>query len=126
MVDHLIVRQETTDNKEFLESLVTMRHQNDDIDEQLLQLLGQRRGLASQIGAFKKRNTISLFQAGRWTEIMEQMTEKGNRLGLSSDFVTVILHAIHQESIRCQERVMNGDRVSLTDDGDNAALTALS
>ncbi|MEY3368805.1 MAG: hypothetical protein RI973_1960 [Bacteroidota bacterium] len=126
MVDHLIVRQETTDNKEFLESLVTLRHQIDDIDEQLLQLLGQRMGLASQIGAFKKRNNISIFQAGRWNEIVEQMTEKGNRLGLSSDFVTVILHAIHQESIRCQERVMNGDRVSLTDDGDNAALTALS
>ncbi len=124
MTDHLIVRQETTDNQEFLRSLDSLRHQIDDLDQQLLQLFGQRMRLATEIGEYKKRNNISIFQASRWNDILEQAVAKGAQLGLSRDFVQVVLHAVHQESIRCQELVMNGDQVSLSGDGGDAALSA--
>jgi chorismate mutase len=116
MVAHLTARQPTTDDAEFLHSLDSLRHQIDDVDEQLLQLLGSRMKLAEQIGEYKKRNNISIFQPSRWNEILEHSVQKGKSLGLSESLVAVVLRAIHQESILHQERIMNENRPDLVKD----------
>ena len=103
----LVVRRPDTDNREFLETLDHLRHQIDDIDEEILNLLAARMRLAESIGEYKKRNGISIFQPARWTEILEKAVTKGNALGLSAEFITAYLKAVHQESINHQEVVMN-------------------
>ena len=92
---------------EFLENLEHLRHEIDELDEELLNLLSQRMKLAERIGEYKKRNNISILQASRWNEILERAVIKGRIKGLSEEFVTVMLKAIHQESINHQASVMN-------------------
>jgi len=107
LVRHLIARKLTTSNADFLKSLDFLRHQIDDIDERLLQLLGSRMKLVSQIGECKKQNNVSIYQPIRWNEILEQAMEKGAALGLSGEFVVAVLKAVHEESIGHQSKVMN-------------------
>ena len=108
LVAGLQLRQETTDDVEFQSSLNQLRHEIDEIDTELLNMLGRRMSLSDEIGEYKKRNNIAILQTDRWNEILETATAKGRSLGLSDDFVTQILRAIHQESINHQEAIMTG------------------
>lgn len=112
LMQQIIFRQPTTDDMEFLENLEHLRHEIDEIDEELLNLLSARMQLAERIGEYKKRNNISILQAARWSEILERAVAKGKAKGLSEEFVSVMLKAVHQESINHQEKVMNRDVVS--------------
>lgn len=102
----LKLRQTTSDDPEYLHNLEHLRHEIDEIDEELLNLLGRRMQLAEGIGRYKKRNNIAILQSGRWAEILERAIAKGRSKGLSEDFVTILLRSIHEESINHQEKVM--------------------
>lgn len=83
------------------------RQQINQLDDELLQLLGQRMKIADKIGAYKKENEITILQTNRWNEILDSMSSKGEKLGLSKDFITKYLDAVHVESINHQNAVMN-------------------
>jgi chorismate mutase len=107
LVDSLIIRQETTDDQNFLTHIDDLRQKIDELDDELLKLLGKRMSVAEQIGEYKKRNNISILQTSRWNDILDQTTAKAQKQGLSEAFINTYLRAIHQESIDRQEQVMN-------------------
>ncbi len=106
LINNLVFRKEKTDDVNFLENLDGLRQQIDIIDNELLSILGQRMVLAEQIGLYKKKNNISILQPSRWSEILEKAIAKGAEKGLSEEFISVFLKAIHQESINHQEEIM--------------------
>lgn len=110
LISGLTLRQATTDNVEYLEHIDHLRRQIDDIDDDVLNLLARRMQMAEKIGEYKKRNNIAILQTNRWSEILERAVAKGKLKGLSEDFITAMLRAIHQESIDRQEQVMNDKR----------------
>lgn len=103
----LKLRQVSTDDMEFQEHMDHLRHDIDEIDNEIFNLLGRRMELADKIGLYKKRNNIAILQSDRWNEIVEKTMVKARLKGLSDDFVESILKAIHQESINHQSNVMN-------------------
>ena len=107
LVASLVVRRETTDNKEFLENIENLRHKIDEIDLELLNLLSRRMRVAEDIGRYKLRNNIAILQAVRWNEILEKGFEQGRQRGLNDDFIEKFLSAIHNESIVHQQTVMH-------------------
>ena len=106
ILDRLVVRQEKSADPKFIDNIEDIRHQIDVIDNELLNILGERMKLADKIGMFKKMNNISILQSSRWNEIIQKSQEKGKALGLSEDFITKVLTAIHEESIEHQEKIM--------------------
>ncbi len=98
----------TVEDKSVVESLDHLRNEIDEIDDDLLNLLGRRMKISEQIGTYKKENNIAILQTNRWDEILNRAIEKGKLKGLSDGFVESILKAIHQESINHQENVMRG------------------
>lgn len=100
-------RYETTTEKEFLYALEKFREQINQIDDELLLLIGQRMKIADMIGEFKKNNSITILQTNRWNEILERAFKKGEALGLSKDFITKYFDAVHMESINHQNKIMN-------------------
>jgi len=107
MMELLTWRKETSSEEKFLYSLNKLRHQIDQLDEELLMLLGQRMVLADHIGEQKRDNDITILQASRWNDILNRAYEIGSPLGLSRDFIRRYFNAIHLESINHQNRVMN-------------------
>lgn len=100
-------RHETTEEKEFVTALEKLREQINHIDDELLQLLGQRMKIADKIGAYKKDNNITILQTSRWNEILERASKKGEALGLTREFITKYYDAVHMESINHQTNIMN-------------------
>lgn len=111
LVDGLILRKEDSEDIVFKENLGQLRKRIDEVDEELFNLLGSRMKLAEAIGEYKKENNISILQSSRWNEILENAIAEGFKRGLSKEFTTKLLHAIHQESIAHQVEVMNREKV---------------
>ena len=100
-------RHETTDEKAFVVALEKLREQINHLDDELMQLLGQRMKIADKIGAYKRDNSITILQTNRWNEILERAFKKGEALGLTQEFITKYFDAVHMESINHQNRIMN-------------------
>ena len=72
-----------------------------------MQILSQRMKIAEQIGKYKKENNITILQTSRWNEIIEKAFIKGEKNGLSKEFITSYFDAVHMESINHQNKIMN-------------------
>jgi chorismate mutase len=107
ILDTLTWRFEDTDEKEFKTALATLREQINQVDDELMTLLGQRMKIADKIGEYEKNNNITILQTNRWNDILERAFHKGELLGLSKDFITKYFDAVHLESINHQNKIMN-------------------
>ena len=107
LINSIKWRVETTTEKEFITALEKLREQINHIDDELMQLIGQRMKIADKIGEYKKNNSITILQTNRWNEILERAFAKGEKLGLSKEFITKYYDAVHMESINHQNKVMN-------------------
>jgi len=107
LLDSIKWRHETTTEKDFITALEKLREQINHIDDELIQLLGQRMRIADQIGEYKKANNITILQTNRWNSILEKAFVKGEKLNLSKEFITKYYDAVHMESINHQNKIMN-------------------
>ncbi len=107
MLDSIKWRKEDVASAEYHAALEKLRQQIDQLDDELLQVVGQRMKLSEKIGQYKKDNNITILQTNRWNDILERAFAKGDKLGLSKEFITKYFDAMHMESISHQNRVLN-------------------
>src|SRR3954464_14338429 len=107
MLDSIRWRREDVPSEEYHAAMEKMRQQIDHLDDELMQILSERMKVAEKIGLYKKQNNITILQTNRWNEILERATAKGDKLGLSKEFITKYFDAVHMESINHQNKVMN-------------------
>jgi len=107
MLGAIIWRKEDIPSEEYHAMLEKMRQQINQLDDEMMHLLGQRMKLAEKIGEYKKENNITILQTRRWNEILERAYKKGERLGLSQEFITRYFDAVHMESINHQNKVFH-------------------
>src|SRR6478736_1275363 len=100
-------RKEDTSSEEYHAALEKLRQQINQLDDELMQILGQRMKVAEKIGQYKKENNITILQTNRWNEILDRAFAKGEKLGLGKEFVTKYFDAVHMESINHQNKIMN-------------------
>jgi chorismate mutase len=108
MLGEIIWRREDIPSEEFHATLEKLRQQINQLDDELMLLLSQRMKVAEKIGQYKKENNITILQTKRWNEILERACKKGEKMGLSNEFVTKYLDAVHMESINRQNKVFHG------------------
>ena len=107
ILSSLIIRNSEIENNEFKLSLEELRIQIDDLDNELLDVLKRRMNVAEEIGIHKKEKGVTILQSNRWEELLLSRINHGVKNGLSEDFMSKLLKAIHQESINRQIKVMN-------------------
>jgi chorismate mutase len=107
MLEAIQWRTESVEEKAFLNALEQLRERINQLDDELLQLLGQRMKIADQIGLYKKNNQVTILQTSRWNQILERAVKKGDQLGLSREFIVKYFDAVHMESINHQNAIMN-------------------
>lgn len=108
ILNSIVWRKEDINSEEFHAALEKLRQQINHLDDELMQILGQRMKIAEKIGQYKKDNSITILQTNRWNEILERAFKKGEKLSLSKEFITRYFDAVHMESINHQNKIMNG------------------
>ena len=107
ILNKIVIRSSETENNDFKSLLNELRIQIDDLDNELLDVLKRRMNVAENIGIHKKENGVTILQSARWEELLNSRIQSGIKNGLSEDFMSKLLKAIHQESINRQTKVMN-------------------
>ena len=74
----------------------------DSLDNQLIKVLGERERIVKEIGIYKAKNNIPPLQEARFKQVVEKGITAGNKEGLSPEFITELLNAIHKESLRIE------------------------
>lgn len=82
--------------------LTPMRQQIDDIDHEMLRLLGQRMGLSRQIAEIKHDHQMPVYQSGRWADVVADRLRIAEDVGLNPTFTKELLEKIHAESVKVQ------------------------
>mgnify|MGYP002777909185 FL=1 len=107
LLDGLIVRKASVNDKTFKDTLSILREQIDQIDDELMNKLAARMKISEQIGTYKKENGVTILQVNRWEEIIHTRLAQGRAMGLTDEFVSDMLKLVHNESIQVQQKVMN-------------------
>jgi chorismate mutase len=107
MIDSIKWRKEDVANEEYHAALEKLRQQINHLDDELMQILGQRMKVAEKIGQYKKDNNITILQTNRWNEILQRAFAQGDKIGLSREFITKYFDAVHMESINHQNKILN-------------------
>ena len=103
----LIIRNISSDDAIFNNSLEELRGIIDRVDRDLVNILRERMNISEQIGLLKKENNITILQPERWAEIFNSRQELAQQLQLNPEIIYQIFQLIHAESIRRQTEVMN-------------------
>ncbi|MEN9920097.1 MAG: hypothetical protein RL662_2533 [Bacteroidota bacterium] len=103
ILSNLIIR----DTTQTTEDLSKLRQQIDELDNQLLELLAKRMRISCEIGTFKKEHKMTIVQTDRYDEILTKRIEQASKMKMNSDFMRVVLEAIHEESVRQQLDILN-------------------
>ncbi|MEO6962978.1 MAG: chorismate mutase [Puia sp.] len=107
MLDSIRWRKEDVASEEYHTALEKLRQQINHLDDELMQIIGERMKISEKIGLYKNENNITILQTNRWNAILERAFKKGDKLGLSKEFITRYFDAVHMESINHQNKVMN-------------------
>src|SRR5579859_1150950 len=92
-------------------TLEIQRRKIDSLDKKLIEILGARERAVKEIGIYKAKNNIAPLQPARFQEIMKKSIAAGAKEGLSAEFVTQLLNAIHEESLRIEEGLKSANAV---------------
>lgn len=76
------------------------RAQIDSLDNQIIDLIGQRTGAARAIGVYKMNHEMSVVQQQRFDAVLQEAIERGKDNQLSEEFIRDLFIDIHKESIR--------------------------
>ncbi len=99
----LVVRGEV----QTTENLAMLRRQIDSLDNELIEVLGRRMAVCREIGQYKKDHSMTIVQAGRYDSIMNSRVNAAVEMGMDADFMSTVLAAIHEESVRQQLEILN-------------------
>ena len=99
----LVIRDETVTT----EGITQLRHQIDELDNQLMDLLAKRMRVCREIGQYKKEHNMTVLQTNRYNEILEKRGAQGVLCGMGAEFVAQVFEHIHEESVRQQIEIIN-------------------
>lgn len=113
LLEELVVRSVSSDNKIFKDTLGMLRDEIDELDDDIMHKMSARMKISEKIGQYKKDNNVTILQVKRWEEIIQTRVGLGQAMGLDEGFTRDLLRLIHHESIQVQTRVMNKEDVEV-------------
>ncbi len=107
VLDYILSMLVVRDEHVTTEDIRQLRHQIDELDNQLMDLLAKRMRVCREIGQYKKEHNMTVLQTNRYSEILEKRGAQGASCGLSAESVAKIFEEIHEESVRQQLDIVN-------------------
>lgn len=106
LLERLVVRDQHSADREYNESVEQLRTHIDVIDGEIINLIASRMDVIREIGLFKKNSNVSIIQASRWDEVMENVLAIARDRGLDQKLVREIFNAIHEASVAEQNKIL--------------------
>lgn len=93
-------RRETNDASQ---ELAFLRHEIDELDDTIWQLIARRMEVSREIGDYKRRHHMQVLQQERFDQLVARRLRWAEEQGFTAETVRAIMDAIHEESCRRQK-----------------------
>lgn len=103
IINTLVLR----DTKQSTENLTLLRQHIDQCDNELIEVLSKRMAVCREIGQYKKEHNMQVVQNRRYSDIINKRVSQAEEMGLSGEFIQIVMQAVHEESVRQQIDVIN-------------------
>ena len=107
VLDFIVSRLIFRDKAEHSDILKDLRHEIDELDDALIELLARRMKICRNIGEYKKDKGLTVVQTRRYSEILDKRGAQGSLLGIGRECIKNIFENIHEESVRQQMEIIN-------------------
>ena len=107
VLDYILSLLVVRDEKMTTEGITQLRHQIDELDDQLMNLLSKRMRVCREIGQYKKEHNMTVLQPARYNEILDKRGAQGALCGMAPEFTAHVFELIHEESVRQQIEILN-------------------
>jgi chorismate mutase len=107
VLDFIVSRLIFRDKAEHYDKLKDRRHEIDELDDELIELLAKRMRISREIGQYKKEHGMTIVQTSRYSEILDKRGAQGAFCGVSPECIRRIFESIHEESVNQQVKVIN-------------------
>lgn len=107
LLSGLVIRKSSSDSVAVTDRLTQLRNIIDEVDDELMNVLKRRLQTIEEIGRYKKEQDITIFQLGRWQEILRTRGQWADKMGISRQHIEKLCQLLHEESIRVQNEIMN-------------------
>ena len=90
-----------------MEKLAKFRAALNEIDEQIITLLGQRYAICRSVAKHKKEQHIPVMQHDRVNEVKDRCADLATQLQIDPDFVRELYSLIIDEACRIEDEIIN-------------------
>jgi chorismate mutase len=90
--------------------LNSLRNELDEIDEKVLKLLSKRFDITLNVGKYKHKNNLEIFQQNREIKLLDSKIKIGLEFGLDKIFVKEIFQKIMDESKNKQKEYIESNK----------------
>lgn len=106
IITKLTIRNIKMEEENSLKKLENLRKKISQKDKEIIKLLSERMDISHKIGEVKKEQNVAVLQPNRWNKVLEKSISIGKAQGLRQIFMEKLYKAIHLESIKIQEKVI--------------------
>ena len=107
ILDYILNMLVIRDQIQTTESIVALRKQIDEIDNQIMDMLAKRMKVCREIGHYKKEHGMTIVQTSRYSEILDRRGAQAALCGINPGCVRLIVEAIHEESVSQQVEIIH-------------------
>lgn len=86
--------------------LAAERARIDELDSELIRILGERVKICISIARIKSEANIPMMQPGRLSDVRERLVGEGKSVGLRPEFVAELHGTVTRETCRIEDEVM--------------------
>ncbi len=86
-----------------MDDLTKFREKINEIDAKLLQLIADRISVVKEVGEYKKENGLQIVDPEREEKLLQTLTEKGKKLGLTESVIRKIWKQFFEISYRIEK-----------------------
>ena len=95
------------------DSISEYRLHIDSLDNRIIELLAERMEVAREIGEYKLKHDMAVVQHDRYNEMLMAVEMRAETMGLTKSFIHQIFRTIHEESVRQQMQLKEGEAKNL-------------
>src|ERR1700733_7713253 len=91
--------------------LAAERARIDELDSELIRILGERVKVCIAIARIKSEANIPMMQPGRLSDVRERLVAEGELVGLRPEFVAELHGTVTRETCRIEDELMGKGRI---------------
>jgi 4-amino-4-deoxychorismate mutase len=89
-----------------MSGLEPFRDRLDELDEQIVALLGERFEICREVAFYKREHDVAMMQPGRVEQVRARYLERGAELGLPADFIAAFFELLIDATCRMEDELI--------------------